>query len=105
MDQALLVEQQIDDGQEFIDLLISDGFDVRAAHGTAQGLSSMQERAELAGGELQIESAPGKGTAIRASFPAAFHTIARPRARADRATVCSPRSRTSSPNTTACVWW
>jgi hypothetical protein len=31
MDQALLVEQQIDDGQEFIDLLISDEFDVSAA--------------------------------------------------------------------------
>ena len=31
MDQALLVEQQIDDGQEFFDLLISDGFDVSAA--------------------------------------------------------------------------
>jgi hypothetical protein len=31
MDQALLVEQQIDDGQELIDLLISAGFDVSAA--------------------------------------------------------------------------
>lgn len=31
MDQALLVEQQIDDGQELIDLLHRDGFDVSAA--------------------------------------------------------------------------
>jgi hypothetical protein len=31
MDQALLVEQHIDDGQELIDLLIKDGFDVSAA--------------------------------------------------------------------------
>ncbi len=31
MDQALLVERQIDDGQELIDLLISEGFDVSAA--------------------------------------------------------------------------
>lgn len=31
MDQALLVEQQIDDGQEFIDLLLGAGFDVSAA--------------------------------------------------------------------------
>jgi hypothetical protein len=31
MDQALLVEQQIDDGQEFIDLLLGDGFEVSAA--------------------------------------------------------------------------
>jgi len=31
MDQALLVEQQIDDGQELIDLLLREGFDVSAA--------------------------------------------------------------------------
>jgi hypothetical protein len=31
MDQALLVEQEIDDGREFIDLLVSEGFDVSAA--------------------------------------------------------------------------
>jgi hypothetical protein len=31
MDQVLLVEQQIDDGQELIDLLLSVGFDVSAA--------------------------------------------------------------------------
>jgi signal transduction histidine kinase len=45
------------------------GFDVRAARGTSQGLSNMDERAALAGGELRIESGPGKGTTIRASFP------------------------------------
>jgi hypothetical protein len=31
MDQALLVDQQIDDGQKFVDLLIREGFDVSAA--------------------------------------------------------------------------
>jgi len=31
MDQALLVEQQINDGRELIDHLIGDGFDVSAA--------------------------------------------------------------------------
>jgi signal transduction histidine kinase/PAS domain-containing protein len=50
------------------------GFEVRtaregAAAGRSQGLSNMQERAALAGGALEIESAPGRGTTIRASFP------------------------------------
>jgi signal transduction histidine kinase len=30
----------------------------------------MRERAERAGGSLEIESAPGKGTTITARFPA-----------------------------------
>jgi signal transduction histidine kinase len=33
------------------------------------GLPNMQERAELAGGELAIESAPGKGTVINMHIP------------------------------------
>jgi signal transduction histidine kinase len=33
------------------------------------GLSSMKERAELSGGSFDIESAIGKGTIIRASWP------------------------------------
>jgi signal transduction histidine kinase len=39
-----------------------------AAAGKSHGLLNMQERAELAGGELTIDSMPGRGTAIRASF-------------------------------------
>jgi signal transduction histidine kinase len=54
-----------DDGQ---------GFDVpaaraRAARGESQGLLSMRERVALAGGELEIDSAPGHGTSIRARIP------------------------------------
>ena len=54
-----------DDGQ---------GFDVpaaraRAARGESQGLLSMRERVALAGGELEIDSSPGHGTAIRARIP------------------------------------
>jgi two-component system, NarL family, sensor histidine kinase UhpB len=54
-----------DDGQ---------GFDApaartRAATGGSQGLLSMQERAGLVGGELEIDSAPGRGTTLRASLP------------------------------------
>ena len=50
------------------------GFDVtaarqRAGRGESQGLSSMQERITLAGGAFEIESAPGRGTTIRARFP------------------------------------
>jgi signal transduction histidine kinase len=44
------------------------GFDV-ARLGTGLGLVGMGERAELAGGRLDIESAPGAGTTLRARFP------------------------------------
>jgi len=51
------------------------GFDLkeaaarRSSH-SGLGLSSMKERAELAGGKFFIESSPGKGTTIRAVWPA-----------------------------------
>jgi len=51
------------------------GFDVNAARAHAAGagrigLSSMRERATLAGGTFQVESSIGRGTRIVASFPA-----------------------------------
>jgi signal transduction histidine kinase len=54
-----------DDGQ---------GFDVaealrRAASGGHLGLLGMRERVEALGGRLEIDSAPGQGTEIRASVP------------------------------------
>ncbi len=60
-----------------IDLSIRDdgaGFDAdaaraRAARGGSVGLVSMQERASLAGGSIEICSKPGAGTEIRAHFP------------------------------------
>jgi signal transduction histidine kinase len=50
------------------------GFDVeealdRAIHGASLGLLSMQERASLLGGQLEIDSVPGHGVEIRARFP------------------------------------
>jgi signal transduction histidine kinase len=33
------------------------------------GLDSMRERTELSGGTFIIESTPGKGTTVRASWP------------------------------------
>ena len=54
-----------DDGQ---------GFDVAAAkqgmlEGRGFGLLSMQERVDLFGGQIEIESASGRGAAIRIRFP------------------------------------
>jgi signal transduction histidine kinase len=43
------------------------GFDVERLR-TGLGLLGMGERAELAGGRLDIESAPGTGTTVRARF-------------------------------------
>jgi signal transduction histidine kinase len=44
------------------------GFSVERLR-TGLGLVGMDERAELAGGRLDIESAPGAGTTLRARFP------------------------------------
>jgi PAS domain S-box-containing protein len=47
------------------------GFDPKAVHAAApsSGLSGMQERAVLLGGELTIESVPGTGTCLTAELP------------------------------------
>src|SRR5438045_783643 len=49
------------------------GFDIvkAARHKKSVGLLSMRERAELIGGTLQIQSTPGKGTAVTLLLPAA----------------------------------
>ncbi len=52
------------------------GFDVqaaraRAAEGASLGLLGIEERVSLAGGRVDIESAPGRGATIRARFPQA----------------------------------
>jgi signal transduction histidine kinase len=41
----------------------------RAAQGAGFGLLAMQERVHLLGGQIDIESVPGQGTAIRVRFP------------------------------------
>ena len=63
--------------QEKLVLLVEDngqGFDVepalkRALAGETMGIASMQERAELLGGWLKIESARGRGTRVELSIP------------------------------------
>jgi signal transduction histidine kinase len=62
---------------EQLELLVEDdgkGFDVaaaqsRAVSGESLGLLGMEERAELAGGRIQMDSKPGLGTRVRALFP------------------------------------
>lgn len=45
-----------------------DGFDP-ACMSTGVGISGMRERAELLGGQLQIDSRPGRGTRVHARLP------------------------------------
>jgi len=59
-----------------IELVVSDdgvGMDLelilQTSTATSLGLTGMRERAELTGGSFSIESTPGEGTTIRASWP------------------------------------
>ncbi|MDT4919459.1 MAG: hypothetical protein QOI15_361, partial [Pseudonocardiales bacterium] len=45
------------------------GFD-RANTGLGHGFLNMQDRLGAIGGELEVESAPGEGTTVRAAIPA-----------------------------------
>ncbi|HLG16681.1 MAG TPA: PAS domain S-box protein [Blastocatellia bacterium] len=68
-----------------LQLVISDngaGFDVaaaeeRAARGLSLGLLGMEERVSLAGGQIEVESAPSHGTVVRVRFQLerAAHTL------------------------------
>jgi signal transduction histidine kinase len=72
---ALEVELRRDEGH--LHVTVKDngmGFDVKglrnsAVQGASLGLLSMEERASLAGGGLEYNSAPGKGTEVHAWFP------------------------------------
>jgi two-component system sensor histidine kinase UhpB len=75
--QARRVELELRVAGGALELAVRDdgrGFDVaearrRAIRGGSQGLLSMQERVALTEGDLEIDSAPGRGTAVRARFP------------------------------------
>jgi signal transduction histidine kinase len=57
-----VVELEVaDDGRGFDPELTDSGY----------GLVGMRERAELAGGRLEVESRPGAGTTVRARLPRA----------------------------------
>jgi signal transduction histidine kinase len=60
-------------GSTAITVVIDDdgtGFDPRGVFPGHLGLRAMRERAEQAGGTLEVESRPGKGTRVRATVPA-----------------------------------
>jgi signal transduction histidine kinase len=74
---AQKVAIEVETGPRELRLLVRDdgkGFDIAAARarsalGAGLGLVSMQERATLVGGRLEIESRPGAGTTVRAHVP------------------------------------
>jgi len=56
---------------ETVELVVTDdgsGFDPASAH-RSFGLVGMRERVALAGGQLELDSAPGNGTRVRAEVP------------------------------------
>ncbi len=75
--QAKQVRVELHHTETELRLAIRDdgiGFDVdtvleHAAQGASLGLLGMRERAQLAGGQIEIESAPMNGTEIRVRFP------------------------------------
>jgi PAS domain S-box-containing protein len=74
---AARVDVQLDLDEHALRMRITDdgeGFDVeaarqRASRGESFGLLGMEERALLAGGRLEIISAPGQGTEVHVHFP------------------------------------
>jgi signal transduction histidine kinase len=69
------------EGEEMV-LCVQDdglGFDIeamrlRAVQGASLGVLGMQERANLIGGQLNIQSVPGQGSTVRLSCPWRSHT-------------------------------
>jgi PAS domain S-box-containing protein len=67
-----LLRRQSANGSEVLATIEDDGpgFDPEAAARSGRlGLAGMQERAELLGGTLEVESSPGSGTTIYARLP------------------------------------
>ena len=71
---ASKVEVEVTAGPERVALTVADdgaGFDLsaRTVRSRRLGLTSMRDRATAAGGSLAVESAPGRGTTVRAEVP------------------------------------
>ncbi len=69
---ATHVDLRLGDEGGVVTMSIADdgcGFDPRREY-SGMGLLSMRERAEALGGELVIESEPGRGTRISVTLPA-----------------------------------
>src|SRR5258708_6177452 len=75
--QARVVDVELNLADDRLQLIVRDdgrGFEVatarrRATAGASHGLLSMQERVALVGGNLEIGSAPGRGTSVGARLP------------------------------------
>jgi signal transduction histidine kinase len=70
--KELWIELRRDARTDRLELSVRDdgrGFDPGASPRGHYGLLTMRERAEACGGELQIESAPGRGTRVRVLLP------------------------------------
>jgi PAS domain S-box-containing protein len=68
--KVVRIELAPEEGQ--VTLSITDdgcGFDAPQAPRGRWGMTTMRERAEAAGGRLSVQSAPGKGTTVRATVP------------------------------------
>ncbi len=80
--QAKVVTVELRQKDEQLHLRVHDdgiGFDVaavreKAVRGASLGLLSMEERAALAGGGLEFNSVPGRGTEVHAWFPLKWQT-------------------------------
>jgi signal transduction histidine kinase len=73
--EAQRLEVSIARSADYIELTVTDdgrGFDLEAVRrdGNGLGLVSMEERAHVVGGDLQIITRPGQGTTIRVRIPA-----------------------------------
>lgn len=68
--QTLSVELVLEDGAVILEIEDDGGgFEPSAVRGGGRGLPNIRERAESTGGELEIESAEGKGTRLTLRFP------------------------------------
>ncbi|HET7177063.1 MAG TPA: GAF domain-containing sensor histidine kinase, partial [Solirubrobacterales bacterium] len=68
---ASRAEAVVERSGDVVEVTVSDdgrGFDPAAANG-GFGLTGMRERVVLAGGDLKIEAAPGRGTVVTATIP------------------------------------
>lgn len=72
--QATVVKVHLDMGEDLVRVSVDDngkGMDTEAVRqGTSLGLKLIRERAEMLGGNFEIDSATGKGTRISFSVPA-----------------------------------
>jgi len=72
------VDVEIMEDENMVRVTVHDegaGFDT-AAKATGYGLVGMHERAELLDGALEVDSAPGQGTTVRATLPARHRSSA-----------------------------